>query len=157
MASVVTNEWVEKYNNYLGVFNTLSLHEKVFLYLQDMERYANQGRLLLDDKELKTIEEGNALSTFVETFFDEMSMLEDNDLPSKYPFELGEQELKDNYEVIFDCLREISSGFCDFLTEMERLGDKAQLTKTEFFQRMKAAFVIDRALILEIDELDDRD
>lgn len=151
MANVVTNEFVEKCDNELKVFNALSLHEKVSYYLQKMEDFAEEGRTMLHRGELESIEEDDAMGIFVENVSDAMSMFEDNDLPSESPFEISEQELKDKHELIIDSIREISSVFCNFLNKMEHFDDD-QPTTTELKQRMKAFLIVDRALLLEIDK-----
>lgn len=91
MANVITDEWVEETNRYLRFLDTLNLHEKITLYLQWMEKFASEGQSLLNNK-LLTInkEEEGTLSAFIETFFEELSMFKDNDLPSEYPFTLSE-------------------------------------------------------------------
>lgn len=147
MANVVTNEFVEKCNNELKVFNALSLHEKVSYYLQKMEDFAEEGRTMLHRGELESIEEDDA-----------MSMFEDNDLPSESPFSISEQELKDNYEVIFDSIRDISRGFCTMLSEIDSFRFELKLYEPSVMEKlfeMKKCSIVDRALILEIDELED--
>lgn len=147
MANVVTNEFVEKCNKDLKVFNTLSLHEKVSYYLQKMEEFAEEGRTMLHRGELASIEEDDA-----------MSMFEDNDLPSESPFTISEQELKDNYEVIFDCIRDISYGFGYVLSEVDSFRFELKPYEPSVMEKlyqMKKFSIVDRALILEIDELED--
>ena len=85
---------------------------------------------------------------------EEISTFADNGLPSESPFEISEQELKENYEVILNSIQEISNVFCNFITKMEHFDDD-QPTTTELKQRMKAFLIVDRALLLEIDELED--
>ena len=158
MANVVTNEFVEKCNNELKVFNALSLHEKVSYYLQKMEFFATYMQEMLqnvDDVMLR--EEDEAMNYFVENFFDEISMLEDNDLPSVSPFDISEQELKDNYEVIFDTIREVRRGFCYILNDMNCywVDNPYEPSVMEVLNQMKDFSIVDRALILEIDELED--
>ena len=158
MANVVTNELVVKCNKDLKVFNTLSLHEKVSYYLKEMEKFAEEGRTMLHRGELASIEEDDAMEIFVENFSDAMSMFEDNDLPSESPFAISEQELKDNYEVIFDSIRDISRGFCTMLSEIDSFRFELKPYETSVMEelyQMKNFSIVDRALILEIDELDD--
>ena len=156
MANVVTKELVVKCNKDLKVFNTLSLHEKVSYYLKEMEKFAEDGRTMLHRGELASIEEDDAMEIFVENFSDAMSMFEDNDLPSESPFAISEQELKENYEVIFDSIREINYGFCDFLSERARhWHGYAASDVDEVLRQMNGFAIIDKALILEIDELED--
>lgn len=158
MANVVTNEFVEKCNNELKVFNTLSLHEKVSFYLKEMYKFTEEGRTMLHRGELASIEEDDAMDLFIENFSDAMSMFEDNDLPSESPFAIGDQELKENYEVIFDCIRDISYGFRCVLSEVDcfrfELKPYEPSVMEKLFQ-MKNFSIVDRALILEIDELED--
>ena len=159
MANVVTNEFVEKCNNELKVFNALSLHEKVSYYLQKMEFFATYMQEMLqnvDDVMLR--EEDEAMDIFVENVSDAMSMFEDNDLPSESPFSISEQELKDNYEVIFDSIRDISRGFCTMLSEIDSFRFELKLYEPSVMEKlfeMKKFSIVDRALILEIDELED--
>ena len=158
MANVVTNEFVEKCNNELKVFNALSLHEKVSYYLQKMEYFAEEGRTMVHRGELESIEEDDAMDIFVENVSDAMSMFEDNDLPSESPFAISEQELKDNYEVIFDSIRDISYGFCTMLSEIDSFRFELKLYEPSVMEElfeMKKFSIVDRALILEIDELED--
>ena len=158
MENVVTNEFVEKCNNELKVFNTLSLHEKVSFYLKEMEKFALAGQTMLHRGELASIEEDDAMGIFVENFFDAMSMFEDNDLPSESPFAISEQELKENYEVIFDSIREISYGFSCILSEMDSFRFELKPYEPSVMEKlfqMKNFSIVDKALILEIDELED--
>lgn len=158
MANVVTNEFVEKCNNELKVFNALSLHEKVSYYLQKMEEFAEEGRTMLHRGELASIEEDDAMDAFIENVSDAMSMFEDNDLPSESPFTISEQELKDNYEVIFDCIRDISYGFGYVLSEVDSFRFELKPYEPSVMEKlyqMKKFSIVDRALILEIDELED--
>ena len=158
MANVVTNEFVEKCNKDLKVFNTLSLHEKVSYYLQKMEEFAEEGRTMLHRGELVSIEEDDAMDAFIENVSDAMSMFEDNDLPSESPFTISEQELKDNYEVIFDCIRDISYGFGYVLSEVDSFRFELKPYEPSVMEKlyqMKKFSIVDRALILEIDELED--
>ena len=158
MANVVTNEFVEKCNNELKVFNTLSLHEKVSYYLKEMEKFVEDGRTMLHRGELASIEEDDAMENFVENFSDAMSMFEDNDLPSESPFAISEQELKENYEVIFDSIRDISRGFCTMLSEIDSFRFELKPYETSVMEKlfqMKNFSIVDKALILEIDELED--
>lgn len=158
MANVVTNELVEKCNKDLKVFNTLSLHEKVSFYLKEMYKFTEEGRTMLHRGELASIEEDDAMDLFIENFSDAMSMFEDNDLPSESPFAIGEQELKDNYEVIFDSIRDISRGFCAMLSEIDSFRFELKPYDTSVMEelcQMKNFSIVDRALILEIDELED--
>lgn len=152
MANVVTNEFVEKCNKDLKVFNTLSLHEKVSYYLQKMEEFAEEGRTMLHRGELASIEEDDAMDAFIENVSDAMSTFADNGLPSESPFEISEQELKDNYEVIFDCIRDISYGFGYVLSEVDSFRFELKPYEPSV---MKKFSIVDRALILEIDELED--
>ena len=158
MANVVTNEFVEKCNKDLKVFNTLSLHEKVSYYLQKMEEFAEEGRTMLHRGELASIEEDDAMDAFIENVSDAMSMFEDNDLPSESPFTISEQELKDNYEVIFDCIRDISYGFGYVLSEVDSFRFELKPYEPSVMEKlyqMKKFSIVDRSLILEIDELED--
>lgn len=158
MANVVTNEFVEKCNNELKVFNTLSLHEKVSYYLKEMEKFVEDGRTMLHRGGLASIEEDDAMEIFVENFSDAMSMFEDNDLPSESPFAISEQEFKENYEVIFDSIRDISRGFCTMLSEIDSFRFELKPYETSVMEelyQMKNFSIVDRALILEIDELED--
>ena len=158
MANVVTNEFIEKCNKDLKVFNTLSLHEKVSYYLQKMEEFAEEGRTMLHRGELASIEEDDAMDAFIENVSDAMSIFEDNDLPSESPFTISEQELKDNYEVIFDCIRDISYGFGYVLSEVDSFRFELKPYEPSVMEKlyqMKKFSIVDRALILEIDELED--
>lgn len=158
MANVVTNKWVETCNKDLKVFKTLSLHEKVSFYLKEMEKFALAGQTMLYKGELISIEEDDAMSIFIENFFEAMSMFEDNDLPSESPFAISEQELNENYEVIFDNIIDISRGFCTMLSEIDgfrfELKPYDTLVMEELCQ-MKNFSIVDRALILEIYDLED--
>ena len=152
MEIVVANAWVETYQNFMNlVYNGLDTHEKVSAYLHQMNLFATEGKVLLHKGFLKPSEEKNALVVFIECFLTEMTMFEDNNLPSESPFAISEQELNDNYEVILDCIQEISNVFCNFITKMEHFDDDQPRT-IELKQRMKAFFIVDRALI---DELED--
>ena len=152
MESVVANAWVETYQNFMNlVYNRFAPHEKVSSYLHQMNLFATEGKVLLHKGFLTTLKEKNALAFFVDCFLEEISTFVDNGLPSESPFAISEQELKENYEVIIDSIREISSVFCNFLSKMEHFDDD-QPTTTELKQRMKAFSIVDSALILEIDE-----
>ena len=152
MESVVANAWVETYQNFINlVYNGLDTHEKISSYLHQMNLFATEGKVLLHKGFLTTLKEKNALAFFVDCFLEEISMFADNDLPSESPFAISEQELKDKHELIIDSIREISSAFCNFLNKMEHFDDD-QPTTTELKQRMKAFSIVDRALLLEIDE-----
>jgi hypothetical protein len=152
MANIITDEWVEETNRYLRFLDTLDLHEKITLYLQWMEKFASEGQALLNHK-LLTInkEEEDTLSAFIETFFEELSMFKDNDLPSEYPFTLSEQDLKDNFEVIYDSIKAISTAFCNVLIDLEGLRSP---DIQELFQQMKRFVFIDRGLFFEMDNLE---
>ncbi len=131
MESVVANAWVETYQNFMNlVYNGLDTHEKISSYLHQMNLFATEARTLLHKGFLKPSEEKNALVVFVECFLVEMTMFEDNGLPSESPFAISEQELKDKHELIIDSIREISSVFCNFLSKMEHFDDD-QPTTTE--------------------------
>ena len=152
MANVITDEWVEETNRYLRFLDTLNLHEKITLYLQWMEKFASEGQALLNNKLLTiTKEEEDTLSTFIETFFEEFSMFKDNDLPSEYPFTLSEQDLKDNFEVICDGIKAISTAFCNVLIDLEGLRSPEL---QELFKQMKRFVFIDRDLFFEMDNLE---
>lgn len=152
MESVVANAWVETYQNFMNlVYNGLDTHEKISSYLHQMNLFATEARTLLHKGFLKPSEEKNALVVFVECFLVEMTMFEDNGLPSESPFAISEQELKNKHELIIDSIREISSVFCNFLSKMEHFDDD-QPTTTELKQRMKAFSIVDSALLLEIDK-----
>ena len=152
MESVVANAWVETYQNFMNlVYNGLDTHEKISSYLHQMNLFATEGKVLLHKGFLTTLKEKNALAFFVDCFLEEISMFADNGLPSESPFAISEQELKDKHELIIDSIREISSAFCNFLNKMEHFDDD-QPTTTELKQRMKAFSIVDRALLLEIDE-----
>ena len=140
MESVVANAWVETYKNFMNlVYNGLDTHEKISSYLHQMNLFATEARTLLHK------------AFFVDCFLEEMTMFEDNGLPSESPFAISEEELKDKHELIIDSIREISSVFCNFLNKMEHFDDDKPTT-TELKQRMKAFSIVDRAFILEIDE-----
>ena len=159
MESVVANAWVETYQNFMNlVYNGLDTHEKVSSYLHQMNLFATEARTLLHKGFLKPSEEKNALVVFVECFLVEMTMFEDNDLPSESPFSISEQELKNNYEVIFDSIRDISRGFCTMLSEIDSFRFELKLYEPSVMEelfKMKKFSIVDRALILEIDELED--
>ena len=152
MESVVANAWVETYQNFMNlVYNGLDTHEKISSYLHQMNLFATEARTPLHKGFLTTLKEKNALAFFVDCFLEEISMFADNGLPSESLFAISEQELKDKHELIIDSIREISSVFCNFLNKMEHFDDD-QPTTTELKQRMKAFSIVDRALLLEIDE-----
>lgn len=152
MESVVANAWVETYQNFMNlVYNGLDTNEKVSSYLHQMNLFATEARTLLHKGFIKPSEEKNAFVVFVECFLVEMTMFEDNGLPSESPFAISEQELNDKHELIIDSIREISSVFRNFLSKMEHFDDD-QPTTTELKQRMKAFLIVDRALLLEIDK-----
>ena len=80
------------------------------------------------------------------------------ELPSESPFAISEQELKENYEVIFDSIRDISRGFCTMLSEIDSFRFELKPYDTSVMEelyQMKKFSIVDRSLILEIDELDD--
>lgn len=152
MEIVVANAWVETYQNFMNlVYNGLDTHEKVSSYLHQMNLFATEGKVLLHKGFLTTLKEKNALAFFVDCFLEEISTFANNGLPSESPFEISEQELKENYEVILDSIQEISNVFCNFITKLEHFDDDQPRT-IELKQRMKAFFIVDRALI---DELED--